>query len=329
MKKILTMFTVIMCFSLCSAMSSTAKAGKEGKDAKGQDTVGEYVPEVIIKGKWGKGQKEFGFIDGKGKEPSRGPTAVSVDGNDNIYILDTVNKRLLKFTRNGKYLETIDLEQKRIKIKSKNPLRLYAEKNPKAFQSIYNKSIDDIPKYTYKEIDAVRFGSGGEEIKIANTGKIYFLPATSSFPESYKLVVYSKKGEIIRGFTEKELIGSDVLHIYNLNIHADSAYLMALDSAGKNGYGLEITNSLKINKLEWNKLDRKTKDIKFKHTKKLKRQINSSSTIPPKLKSMLKKCREFYSIQTAIDSESNIFELVWDEKNLDEGAKIIKWKKLK
>ncbi len=81
--------------------------------------IEEYVPKVILEGKWGTGEGEFG-IDGayleegqivpKGQAEPVYPTSLAVDSNGNIYILDTVNNCIQKFNSKGKYVFSIPVE---------------------------------------------------------------------------------------------------------------------------------------------------------------------------------------------------------------------------
>ncbi|MEW5693833.1 MAG: hypothetical protein AB1765_11120, partial [Candidatus Hydrogenedentota bacterium] len=74
--------------------------------------VYEYVPKVIIEGKWGTEPCEFGtwgrIVDSE--RESYQPSSLAVDSKGNIYILDLVNERIQKFDSNGKYIKSIPVE---------------------------------------------------------------------------------------------------------------------------------------------------------------------------------------------------------------------------
>ena len=74
--------------------------------------IEEYVPKVIIEGKWGTGPGEFGtwgqFVNSE--EESYQPSSIAIDNQGNIYILDLVNERIQKFDSNGKYLKSLLVE---------------------------------------------------------------------------------------------------------------------------------------------------------------------------------------------------------------------------
>jgi hypothetical protein len=74
--------------------------------------VYEYVPKVIIKGKWGSNPGEFGVWEtmNEGDRIVYEPTSMAVDSKGNIYILDIVNERIQKFDSEGRYLLSIPVE---------------------------------------------------------------------------------------------------------------------------------------------------------------------------------------------------------------------------
>jgi len=74
--------------------------------------VYEYVPKVIIRGKWGSNPGEFGVWEtmNEGDRIVYEPTSMAVDSKGNIYILDIVNERIQKFDSEGRYLLSIPVE---------------------------------------------------------------------------------------------------------------------------------------------------------------------------------------------------------------------------
>jgi hypothetical protein len=71
--------------------------------------VYEYVPKVIIRGKWGKKPGEFGR-EGEADVMDLKPESMAVDSKGNIYILDFVNNRIQKFDSEGRYLKSIEVD---------------------------------------------------------------------------------------------------------------------------------------------------------------------------------------------------------------------------
>lgn len=74
--------------------------------------IEEYVPKVIIEGKWGSAPGEFGRASRfpLGEFEQYIPSSLAVNSKGDIYILDYVNNRIQKFTQDGKYLASISVE---------------------------------------------------------------------------------------------------------------------------------------------------------------------------------------------------------------------------
>ena len=71
----------------------------------------EYLPKIVIKGKWGDKPGEFGLGNGMGEEGDNVvPDGIVADDKGNIYVLDAWNNRVQKFNVTGKYLEMYPLE---------------------------------------------------------------------------------------------------------------------------------------------------------------------------------------------------------------------------
>lgn len=88
-------------------------------EAKGALDAEEYAPYEIIKGKWGTRPGEFGYVliqapgeVAEGQKPHKtlvGPDCIFVSKEENIHILDQVNKRLQQFSPTGVLLTAISL----------------------------------------------------------------------------------------------------------------------------------------------------------------------------------------------------------------------------
>jgi hypothetical protein len=89
--------------------------GDAAKNAANANTTSaaiteEYSPQVLISGKWGSGQGEFGLGASMGEEGDDViPKELAQDDSGNIYVLDSWNNRIQKFDANGKYLEEIPI----------------------------------------------------------------------------------------------------------------------------------------------------------------------------------------------------------------------------
>jgi len=97
---------VLIMLSPCAALA------QEASTAADQVPIEEYVPKVIIEGKWGTGPGEFGMASQfpLGHFENYEPSSLAVDSKGNIYILDFVNDRIQKFDKSGKYLTELPVE---------------------------------------------------------------------------------------------------------------------------------------------------------------------------------------------------------------------------
>ena len=71
-----------------------------------------YTYTEFIRTPWGDGDGKVGIYDTSSSAdagPSIGPNSFSVDENGNIYVLDTVNGRVLRFDPNGVYGNSITI----------------------------------------------------------------------------------------------------------------------------------------------------------------------------------------------------------------------------
>jgi hypothetical protein len=87
-----------------------AKEGTETLPGPQKNLIEEYVPKVIIKARWGSGPGEFGLFKQEMSGDHVMPNAIALDKEENLYILDPANGRVLKFTKNGNYIKAINLE---------------------------------------------------------------------------------------------------------------------------------------------------------------------------------------------------------------------------
>jgi len=97
---------VLIMLAPCAALA------QEASTAADQVPIEEYVPKVIIEGKWGTGPGEFGTASQfpLGHFENYEPSSLAVDSKGNIYILDFVNDRIQKFSKEGKYLASLSIE---------------------------------------------------------------------------------------------------------------------------------------------------------------------------------------------------------------------------
>lgn len=123
-------FSIFMiAVSLCmtgvgyAAQRQNSSGGGTSKQVADAATVAldaeEYAPYEIIKGKWGTRPGEFGYMliqapgeVSEGQMPKKilvGPDCIFVSKEENVYVLDQINKRLQQFSPAGVLLTTIPL----------------------------------------------------------------------------------------------------------------------------------------------------------------------------------------------------------------------------
>ena len=69
-------------------------------------TVGYLAQEVIL-AEWGEGVGEIGYPPDGPESPSTGPISIAVDELSNVYIIDSVNQRILQFDSSGSYIRMV------------------------------------------------------------------------------------------------------------------------------------------------------------------------------------------------------------------------------
>lgn len=67
------------------------------------------ISEIIIDVKWGSAQGMVGIDESNPEMPAMAPSSIDIDDKGNIYILDIVNKRINKYSSNGKFIMDIPL----------------------------------------------------------------------------------------------------------------------------------------------------------------------------------------------------------------------------
>jgi len=120
--KITTMFLVILlaiCLVFAGGEIDKEVAKEEQTTIQEIDTtkLEKYERKVLIKAKVGKEPGEIGVI-GEGAIPEEealwdgcmeGPKGIAVDSTGHIFILDGLNKRILKFSPDGRYIRAVNL----------------------------------------------------------------------------------------------------------------------------------------------------------------------------------------------------------------------------
>ncbi|GEM_PF-3422882 len=100
-----------MILSVISLFVAGNLAAQEASTAVEQVPIEEYVPKVIIEGKWGTGPGEFGLISDPMQAEyfgvSQEPNSLVVNSKGEIFVLDHVNNRIQKFTPKGEFLKAL------------------------------------------------------------------------------------------------------------------------------------------------------------------------------------------------------------------------------
>lgn len=119
---------ILFAVSFLAATQVWAQQSSTAVSANSAETINinnvpaeEYVPKVVIEGKWGTGPGEFGVAwtyasdvnspqEESGEIPPILPSSLAINSKGDVYILDTVNNRIQKFNMEGKYLKSIEVE---------------------------------------------------------------------------------------------------------------------------------------------------------------------------------------------------------------------------
>lgn len=168
MLKINKVITIMFVFLLVSGLSFAGGRNNKEVVSKEQTTIQEidttklekYEKKVIIKAKVGKGPGEIGVM-GLGDLPEEliwedsgdmeGPKGIAIDSAGYIYILDALNKRILRFSPDGRYIGAINLvgfHNRTVEGSLENHLFIDSEGN--FFIRDYVIKLDERVKYVYR-----------------------------------------------------------------------------------------------------------------------------------------------------------------------------------
>jgi hypothetical protein len=140
----------------------------------------EYVPKVIIEGKWGGGPGEFGrWVEMGGEQEIYEPSSLAVDSKGNIYILDIVNERIQKFDSDGKYIKSIPVESFSGKRYEAETTELVDKNNPDVIVEPDNPNMIEVKRKTI-EIEP-DFKVVGINIVIDSKDNLYYYLKRSSY----------------------------------------------------------------------------------------------------------------------------------------------------
>lgn len=179
---------------------------------------------------WGKGEGELGFYrgddDAEGQDAPAGPPSFAVDAEGNLYLADTWNRRIKKFSISGRFIEAVGADAA--------PFGMIGDLAVAADRSILfvDEENQEIVRLGADGRPALRFGGQGEEPgKFAQLGQIAVAPdGTVAAGDLGKesLHFFSESGKYLRSIP------------WNLNGFAFSASgaLLELEHDDKKGYRL-------------------------------------------------------------------------------------------
>jgi len=114
------LFTVFCSLSTAYAMGGPAPSTEEVEiieriaiQTEEAEAKEEYEMKVLMEMPWGSGPGQLGI--GGGGEVAFGPSRLVVDGEGNIYIFDTANNRIQKFSKNGEFVKAIPVDSLSVK----------------------------------------------------------------------------------------------------------------------------------------------------------------------------------------------------------------------
>lgn len=139
---------LIVCFGIYPILASAVDV----QDAK-------IKKDVLIRAEWGDGRGEIGEVpEASDKTASESINPIAIDSNNNIYIGDSINYRVLKFDSNGKYLSEINLRQ-------------YDEWPYKNIPDIIIDSNNNVYIALLRKQKIVKYNSAGKQVSLFDLSK--------------------------------------------------------------------------------------------------------------------------------------------------------------
>lgn len=358
-------------------------------------TLEEYVPKVIMRAGWGKGYDKFGLEEGDLAYVA--PNAIATDAEENIYILDPVNNRVVVFNNEGKYLKEIILKPRcehilvyvtvDMVIDSLNHIYILSDyildrsntgiplimKYSKDGQLLYQciqgstRIIYDVEKATY-----VKFPSQEEHIKeilriqnrdkntnvlpvkygmtkgifIGANGNVYLITeglSKENKVETYYINLKSAGLKDVRKLEVRGRISQDMKYIFIRRPDTpaiggswggrlpDIEKLLLCDLKGR------IIKSIPLNLEKFKKNQLRMFRATYQNSDTFGNHYFLTGVENEDYNFLIFKYNSDFKLVGIIDiydhkpyaiaNSGNIYQLFWDEKELDEGLKLIKWEK--
>jgi len=159
--------------------------------------IEKFVEDTFISAKWGNGNGEFGYFQQPKDKfyPDMGPNAIGVDKNENIYILDAVNRRINVFAKDGKYKTSVPLSSLgKYKIFDPANNELYIDSS--GYIYIRTQFLD----FPFPNSAVVKLGPDGELLhQYIPTAELHehFSPKTPQFEKFLKRIVKQTKVTVL------------------------------------------------------------------------------------------------------------------------------------
>ncbi|MBU2528332.1 hypothetical protein KKF70_02970 [bacterium] len=272
-----------------------------------------YIPTLIAEGQWGAGEREFGYYHWP-TEPANAPRAITVK-DDILYVLDSRNARIVKFTTEGTYLGIVELEKiKELKVRGKK------------WKISKNAAKSEIAPKVY-------IGGEFDFLEIDNEECMY-LYVSAGWGIS-RVVIYSHKGKFIAELSEED-VGYEIqvffsdkngeIYIGQIHTNNQKGNVVMLPSGQRNYF--KISSSRKIKKVKMKELPESKSKLLWKEIEKPKvTEFAKLDKITAKLIEVHNK--KPWLGRTIKLSSGEIYQIVYDDENVDLGWKIIKWEKQK
>ncbi len=312
-KKILMTFVgVCCCLWLLSPANGMAQVSgswvEESIDTANTMPVKEYVPKVILSVEWGKGEREMGFV--KDYKNPIAPRALFTSKNI-IYLLDSANRRVVKYDKSEHFVEVIPLEQ----IK----------------ESTEYGRLDKVSK-PFQIAPHIILGAWFEEMYVDNEGNIYVSGYGGG--NRTRVYVFRKNGRLLKEYTHKEL-GGYVAHTETFfidsagNIYVRLKEKFQFDLVTKSYPTPKVTGYCQISTSTV--VDRFTPaSSKVNQLRKLRNRYEKPIPLPEGLgaqlsEHILQSRNTRNAGRTTITLDGEIYETVFDENNQQKGFKLLKW----